>query len=309
MSGFVVCPACGARIKAGRGHCLRCFETLPVEGAPEEPQPWYRSLQLSQGTTLIAGVALTLAALLLSALIWERATPAVDDVARPALSTTKTTPAAKAVGRGPVAEVTAPLRAPILEPGFVDAPKAGGASTGTVDFAAARSLHEQTLVKRPDDPDTLNKLGQALVGLGKIDEAIPRFERATALAPDKWAYHFNLAHASSQLLLWDRAVAEYRRAAALSPTDFATQFDLALALHKKGDDNAAVVEFEKAAKSAPADSKVQVLLGITLEKVGRIPDAIRAYRRFLELEPGAPDAEKIKAHIESLGSAQPATRP
>ena len=308
MSGFVVCPACGARIKAGRGHCLRCFETLPVEGAPEEPQPWYRSLQLSQGTTLIAGVALTLAALALSAVIWERATPAVDDVARPALSTTKTTDS-KATGRGPLVDAPAPIRAPILEPGFLDASKATGASAATVDFAAARSASEQALVKRPDDPETLNKLGQALVGLGKIDEAIPRFERATALAPDKWTYHFNLAHAASQLLLWDRAVAEYRRAATLSPTDFATQFDLALALHKKGDDNAAVSEFEKAAKLAPAESKVQVLLGITLEKVGRIPDAIRAYRRFLELEPGAPDAEKVKAHIETLGSAPPAARP
>ena len=41
MSGFVVCPNCGARIKAGRGHCLRCFETLPVEGAEEAPQAWY----------------------------------------------------------------------------------------------------------------------------------------------------------------------------------------------------------------------------------------------------------------------------
>src|ERR1044072_531627 len=170
MSGFVVCPACGARIKAGRGHCLRCFETLPVEGAPEEPQPWYRSLQLSQGTTLIAGVALTLAALLLSALIWERAAPEVDDVARPALSTTKTTE--KATGRGPGAEGT-PRRAPLLAPGFVDAPKAPGACAGAADFAAAGATHEQALAKRPDDPETLNKLGQALVGLGKIDEAIP----------------------------------------------------------------------------------------------------------------------------------------
>jgi len=310
MSGFVVCPACGARIKAGRGHCLRCFETLPVEGAPDEPQPWYRSLQLSQGTTLIVGVALTLAALLLSALIWERATPTVDDVARPVPSSART-PAVGARGRGQAADAPPlpPMRAPILEPGFVGAPKARGATTGTVDFAAAKAAHEQALAKRPDDPETLNKLGEALVGLGNIDEAIPRFERAATLAPDRWAYHFNLAHAASQLLLWDRAVAEFRRAAVLSPTDFATQFDLALALHKKGDDNAAVTEFEKANKLGPGEAKVQVALAMSLEKVGRIPDAVRAYQRFLEIEPGAPDAEKVKAHVESLGSAQPPARP
>ena len=136
MSGFVVCPNCGARIKAGRGHCLRCFETLPVQGAPEAPEAWYRSLQVSQGTTLIAGVALTLAALLVSALIWEKATPepAVDDVARPASSTAKME-AVKAPATTAAASSLA-LR-PILEPGFVDSARAASLAS-SADFAAAR---------------------------------------------------------------------------------------------------------------------------------------------------------------------------
>jgi Flp pilus assembly protein TadD len=308
MSGFVVCPNCGARIKAGRGHCLRCFETLPVEGAPEAPQAWYRSLQVSQGTTLIAGVALTLAALLVSALIWEKATPEpeLDDVARPAAAAEKLE-AAKA----PVSTASAgglALR-PILEPGFVDSARAATLASSTGDFAAARHTYEQALVQHPDDPDALNKLGQALVRLGKIDEAIPRFERAAALAPDQWGPHFNLAHAASQLLLWDRAVAEFRRARTLLPTDYATQFDLALALHKKGEDAAAVPEFEKAIKLAPSEPRVHISLAIALEKLGRFPDAVRAYRRFLEMDPGSPEAEKVRAHAEALGSAQPSARP
>ena len=202
MSGFVVCPACGSRIKAGRGHCLRCFETLPVEGAPEEPPSWFRSLKLSQGATLIAGVVLTLAALLFSALIWERATPAVDDVARPAPSTGKTT-LAKAPASAPSSDTSSGnlARPPILEPGFVDAVRAEGTSLAPGDPAVAKTGYEQVLAKHPDDHETLNKLGQALVRLGKIDEAIPRFERAAALAPDKWIYHFNLAHAASRLML------------------------------------------------------------------------------------------------------------
>jgi Tfp pilus assembly protein PilF len=312
MSGFVVCPNCGARIKAGRGHCLRCFETLPVEGAPEAPEAWYRSLQVSQGTTLIAGVALTLAALLVSALIWEKATPApvVDDVARPALSTAKTagtkTPAG---GPSDAAPISSQLTPPILEPGFVDSARAANLASSTGDFAAARQSYERALVQRPDDVDALNKLGQVLVRLGKIDEAIPRFERAAALAPDQWSHHFNLAHAASRLLLWDRAVAEYGRARALLPTDYATQFDLALALHKKGEDAAAVPEFEKAIKLAPGEAKAHISLAISLEKLGRIPDAVRAYRRFLEIDPGSPEAEKVKAHVEALGTAQPSLRP
>ena len=298
MSGYVVCPACGSRMKAGRGHCLRCFETLPVD-APEAPQPW-----LSQGKTLIVGVVLTLAALLLSAVIWERATPPVDDIARPAASRPKT-PAQLPTVPAAAGEtsVAGSGRPPILEPGFVRGPRAE--STSTADPAAAQTAYEKALVQRPDDAETLNKLGQVLVAQGKIDEALPRFERAAALAPDKWLYHFNLAHAASQLLLWDRAVAEYRRASAIQAGDQATQFDLALALHKKGDEAAAIPEFEKAITLAPSDARAHLGLAIALERNGRMSDAIRSYRRFLELEPGSPDAEKLKAYLDSLNAAQP----
>lgn len=305
MSGYVVCPACGSRMKAGRGHCLRCFETLPVD-APEVSQPWFRSLQLSQGATLIAGVVLTLAALLFSAVIWERAAPVEDDVARPALSTDRTAEQKATVPAAPgETPVASSGRPPILEPGFIRAPRAE--SPSTPDPAAARAAYEKALVQRPDDADTLNKLGQVLVVLGKIDEAMPRFERAAALAPDKWAYHFNLAHAASQLLLWDHAVAAFRRAKAIQPGDPATQFDLALALHKKGDEAAAVPEFEKAIALAPTDAKGHLALAITLERSGRMPDAVRSYRRFLELEPGSPDAEKLRAYLDSFNAAQPAS--
>jgi len=287
-------------MKAGRGHCLRCFETLPVD-APEAPQPW-----LSQGRTLIVGVVLTLGALLLSAVIWERATPVVDDVARPAVSTPKTAAQKEAVPAVPnETSVASSGRPPILEPGFVSAPRTE--STSTLDPTAARTAYEKALAQRPDDAETLNKLGQALVALGKIDEAMPRFERAAALAPDRWAYHFNLAHAASQLLLWDSAVAEFRRARAIQPNDHVTQFDLALALHKKGDEVAAISEFEKAVALAPSDPKGHLGLAISLDRNGRMSDAVRSYRRFLELEPGSPDAEKLKAYLDSMDSAQPAS--
>jgi tetratricopeptide (TPR) repeat protein len=249
---------------------------------------------------------LTLAALLLSAVIWERATPPVDDIARPAASTPKPPAQLPTVAAVPgETAVAGSGRPPIVEPGFVRGPRAESALPA--DPAAAQTAYEKALVQRPDDAETLNKLGQVLVALGKIDEALPRFERAAAVAPDKWLYHFNQAHAASQLLLWDRAVAEYRRASALQAGDPATQFDLALALHKKGDEAAAIPEFEKAITLAPSDARAHLGLAIALERNGRMSDAVRSYKRFLELEPGSPDAEKLKAYLDSFDGAQPAS--
>ena len=118
MTGYIVCPACGSRMKAGRGHCLRCFETLPVD-APEAPQQW-----LSQGRTLIVGVVLTLGALLVGAVIWERATPAVDDVARPAPSTPNVISQKASAPAVPNETLgTSAGRPPVLEPGFIKPPR------------------------------------------------------------------------------------------------------------------------------------------------------------------------------------------
>jgi cytochrome c-type biogenesis protein CcmH/NrfG len=309
MSGFVVCPNCGSRIKAGRGHCLRCFETLPVEGSTA-PEAWWKSLQLSQGATLIAGVVLTLAALLLSAIIWETATPTVDDVARPASGVAP--PAASgAASREAVPGVpnSSPATLLVSDPPFVDPSHAGADSLPPGNVETARTTYEGLLANQPSDPETLNNLGQALVRLGKLEEALPRFERAAALAPDKWAYRFNLAYTAGQLLQWDLAAAAYRHAAGISPTDAASQFNLAMALHKKGADAAAVPEFEKAVKLDPNDPSFRLALGMSLERVGHISEAVDAYRSFLEMDPGSSDAQKLKAHVEALSSAQPPVHP
>ena len=54
MAGYVVCQACGTRIKAGRGHCLKCFEPLPH---PDDPVavPLSVSLGLLKPNQMILG--------------------------------------------------------------------------------------------------------------------------------------------------------------------------------------------------------------------------------------------------------------
>src|SRR4051812_35770509 len=80
MSGDVVCQACGTRIKAGRGHCLKCFEPLPH---PDDPVavPLSVSLGLSKQTQAILGaVAAAIIAGLLF-IIWTSEPAVVDNEA------------------------------------------------------------------------------------------------------------------------------------------------------------------------------------------------------------------------------------
>ena len=92
-------------------------------------------------------------------------------------------------------------------------------------------------------------------------------------------------------------------AARLFPDDYATQFNLALAVQRSGDAQAAIPEFEKAIRLAPAEASFHLALGNSLQAAGRLPEARKAFETYLEMEPSAPDAAKVKAHIEVLSAA------
>jgi tetratricopeptide (TPR) repeat protein len=297
LSGFVVCAACGARIKANRTHCLRCHAPLPA------PSPAGETPARSTSRPPVAAIAGAAVGLLVVGLLWliwpatEGQTPSISPAANATTAATRDAPGAARTAEAP----------PAAAGTFLDSRRAAGAAFTSGDFQKARAEFEQALQKNSDDPEALNGLGLTLERAGDIQGAVARFERATALAGDKWAYHFNLAHALGRLPDWERAIAEYRQAAQLFPTDYATQFNLALALQKKGDDREAIPEFEKAIALAPGEPSFHLNLGNSLAKAGRLTDAQQAFRRYLELEPEAPDAAKVKAHIDTLGAA--AARP
>jgi Flp pilus assembly protein TadD len=307
LSGYVVCASCGARIKAGRQHCLRCFEPLPDPDIPVKPPIW-ESLGLSQDKLMIFGIVASVAVLSLVAVIWSTWPDRLDDVAQPASGqAAPPRPTAAPAAPEPAPAETA-VSAPAYQPApamAVDSNRTAAATFNAGDFASARAAYERSLVQRPDDPETLNNLGQVLVRMNQPTEAIARFERAIALAPTKSAYHFNLAHTVAQLGQLDRAVTEYREAVRLFPDDYATQFNLAMTLQAKGDAQGAIPEFQRAITLAPGEPSFHLSLGLSLEKVGRAADAVREYRQYLEMEPTSPDAAKLKAHIDVLSSAPP----
>jgi len=305
VAGYVVCPQCGTRIKAGRAHCLRCLADLP---APDEPVrlPVWVSLGLSPQQQMTVGVVASMIVVGLVAVMWQTAPESIDERSTAAPAAAKSAPGAAVAPSQPepesepVAVVTAVTNT--VSPLVVDANRTGAAAYARGDFEAARAAYEEALAKKADDADTLNNLGQVLVRLNRTAEAIPRFERAIELASDKAAFHFNLAFAVAQLNQWDRAIAEYREALKLFPTDYATQYNLAMALQKKGDHQSAIPEFEKAIDLAPAEPSFHLSLGMALERVGRTADAVREYNAYLSMDPNGADAGRLKEHVQALSA-------
>jgi len=284
-------------MKATRGTCLRCGEPLSPQAAGAATAADPPSARTPSRSTILVGSTASIVIAGLIAFTWlpgsvnDPAQPVVGAASPIASSSTQT---GQTVG---INSASSPTYEPVT---FMDSTRAGGASFASGDFESARAAYEQALAKHPDDPAALNNLGQALMRLERVDEAIVHFERAVDLAPKTWAYRFNLAAAEAKRGRWDRAVDHYAEAVRAFPDDYASQYNLALALHKNGDEPAAIRAYEQAIQLAPGEATFHVSLGVSLEKIGRVADAVREYRVFLEMEPLSPDAAKLKAHVDAL---------
>jgi len=69
---------------------------------------------------------------------------------------------------------------------------------------------------------------------------------------------------------------------------------------KRGNFDAALERFQDAARFRPGYAIPYRWMGQTYEKMRRKPDAVTAYRKYLELYPSAQDAAKIRKRIEKL---------
>lgn len=296
MSGFVVCPKCGTRIKAGRGHCLKCFEILPDPDLPVAP-PLSESLGLSRNTAVGVWIAAGAAAVVLAAVIWQTWPTPVDDVAHPV----DVAPIAASRPAGATPESREPATSvPDPEPAAPAEPVSSATAAPEADLDASRADYEQKLAGRPKDPDLLNKLGLVLERMGRHDQAASRFERAIAAAPLEPVYRLNLARAAGQLGQTDRAIGQYREVVRLRPRDYDTLHALGLALQTKGDDQAAVVEFAKARKVNPSAPDAAFALATSLEKVGRVDEAVAVFQEYLDIGPSPAEAAKVRAHLALL---------
>jgi serine/threonine-protein kinase len=63
----------------------------------------------------------------------------------------------------------------------------------------------------------------------------------------------------------------------------------------------AIRQFERATTLSPSDPRAYRELGRARMRTGAVDDAIRAYRRYLELAPEAPDRAVVKAIVEGKG--------
>ena len=291
MAVALICGACGADVPAGRPRCGRCggsSKEAPTS-PPAAPRPWQKHVAVVGGVSILALVGVALGRGRLAPVAQTQAPAAiVPQLPRE----TQATPSFAPSGM-PQNDVFA----------GADAGRAGVAAYKDGDIAAAVTHFTAAVERDAHNAEALNNLGQALVRSGRAREAIPYFDRAIGIESDVWSYHFNRAKAYGDLKEWGHAIAGYTEATRLFPDDYVTQFNLARALQAKGDVPAALQAYAKATELAPGQADFHLWYGQALDQSGKRQDAADQYRAFLELDPNASQAEKIRARLFELGEA------
>jgi tetratricopeptide (TPR) repeat protein len=162
--------------------------------------------------------------------------------------------------------------------------------------------------------------GDALVGVGRLDEAVQDFQAALSANPSLADVHRRLdvvafrreqqtllaARAAAGAGRLDEAAAIYQRALARSPDSSLLYRELAGVERSQGRNDQALDHLRKAISLDPTDARALVQLGELLEARGDSGAAVDAYARASRIEPG----DEVTARLAAAqGRASASRRP
>jgi tetratricopeptide (TPR) repeat protein len=136
----------------------------------------------------------------------------------------------------------------------------------------------------PRDPDVQNRLGEALERIGALDAAIDAFRRAAAERPAFRKADNNLILTLVKAGKGPEAIARARALVAAAPDDPDRIFTLGLA-ESEQDVAAAIATFRRVLQIEPKHTLARYNLALVLKRADRLPEAIDALQRALEIEP------------------------
>jgi tetratricopeptide (TPR) repeat protein len=154
----------------------------------------------------------------------------------------------------------------------------------------------------PDDAEICNCLGNALQGLGQLDEAVTNYRRALQIKPDFAQAHSNLSVALLDLDQADAAVTASRRALQIKPDYAQAHNNLGNALHRLDRFDEAAASCRRALQLQPDFAEAHNNLGNSLQSLRRFDEAAASCRRALQLKPDLAEAHNnLGNSLQSLG--------
>ena len=182
----------------------------------------------------------------------------------------------------------------------------------TRQFALAVKWIEAALQEKTDDPQAHYNLGIALKEVGRLDDAEIHFQQCVDLdSSNVEAYNAlgNILRIQDQ---HDRAVTCFETALAIQPThaDSRRNFslvsnDLGVVANKLGLSHDAIRHFRRAVELTDSNPEAHINLGVTLEQTGKLDQAAAAFKNAISAKPNFAQAHyhlaRLRSHRSTTG--------
>jgi Flp pilus assembly protein TadD len=161
-------------------------------------------------------------------------------------------------------------------------------------------LLERAVAKDSTRFDNLYQLGVIYLDRGYNAEAAQVFAKANQLKPKDVKVLVNLGVALDNMNKGDQARARYKQAIALSPDDPLANCRLASSVYAQGRTSDATGLLREMIAKHPRWSCAYFTMGVAFADAGLYRDAVRMWKKVIELEPDSPEAQSAKESVEVL---------
>lgn len=151
-------------------------------------------------------------------------------------------------------------------------------------------LWTDTAVHAPNNARAHNNLGNALIHVGRLDEAVEQYEAAVSVQPDYADGQSNLGYALVKIGRPNEALPHAEIAVKVKPASADAWLNYALALTATHRDREAIPALEKAIGYSPDSAAARYDLGNVYYRLGEYAQAAATYEAALAQEPRHRDA-------------------
>jgi len=137
----------------------------------------------------------------------------------------------------------------------------------------------------------------------QIVQMVQGYDAALAKNPKDKDALIGLANLEFDSGQWARAIDYYSRVLSVDPKDADARVDRAIAYHATGQNDLAKKELLAVTRQRPDHKNAWLNLGVVSRETGDRAGAVRAWQRYLELDPQGEHAADIRQEIENLKQA------